>query len=134
MTRNAMALVAIETRRVPKLLSVLFRDFIAYAFRPHRTSQFKRSKRCPICNRMVKSQGGFDSIHMKDYDRATLTRRIVKKSQHKDFRSIIDFHEADERFKEYHRAHAIVAIGCKKCHTKYDKGELGIFPLSVEHR
>lgn len=108
------------------------RKNLMISLRDHTASKYSKAKQptrdsgvCGICGEPIEDD--IQAIHKIGFSRKEIAGVALRKCNN-------DYDEAIKEYHEYHCDHAVVAIGCKPCHKKYDSNDPEIFvAIADEH-
>lgn len=110
--------IKIEHEDIYQLFSLMFRDHTASKYKTERSNT---KGKCPLCN---KRKHQIQAIHKIGKSRKELVKKIIDDLLKKD--ETINAADVKEKYINIHKKEAIIVIGCRKCHSDYDKGCLKI--------
>jgi hypothetical protein len=126
--------VAVQATNDEKELGSAFelRKYFILSLRDHTAQKYLKAKKatrdrgtCGICGEPITDD--IQAIHKLGYERKDIALVALQKCNN-------DLDEAKIEYHEYHLTHAVVAIGCKPCHYKYDSKDPEIFvDIADEH-
>lgn len=96
------------------------------------STAFKKAKKeanesgiCPICGETTTEP--MQSIHKRGHEKMEIVATVLTAASN-------DYDIAEEMVDTYHKENAVIAVGCKDCHKKYDSKDPEVFTdIADEH-